>query len=106
MASGDKVDVVRNYRRVEDGHVIRVKIMRVPTSEKFPNGVKYRLHFGTLDGECVVRYDNSHGVHERHVGDDVTRIDFPGIDALLDRFEREVVERLSRADHGNGGTHQ
>lgn len=90
----DDVDVVRNYRRIVGDHVIRVKIMRVPETEKFPEGIKYRLHFGTLDDETIVRYDNSHGVHERHDGNEVTVVEFPGIDALVDRFERDVGNHL------------
>jgi len=74
--------------------VIRVKIMHVHESEKFPEGVKYRLHFGTVNDETLVRYDNSHGVHERHEGDEVEYINFPGIEALVERFEADVDDRL------------
>jgi len=90
----DDVDVEANYRRIDGDYVIRVKIMRVPESEKFPEGVKYRLHFGTVNDETVVRYDNSHGVHERHEGDEVEHINFPGIEALVERFEANVDDRL------------
>ncbi|MBF0609934.1 MAG: hypothetical protein G8345_06690 [Magnetococcales bacterium] len=31
-----------------------------PTLER-PHGIKYRLHYGTLDGRCPVRYDNEQG---------------------------------------------
>jgi len=71
-----------------------VVIMRVPDSGKFPEGVKYRLHFGTVDGETIVRYDNSHGVHERHEGDEVEHIEFPGVEALVERFEADIADRL------------
>jgi hypothetical protein len=33
-------------------------------NERFPDGIEYAFHY--------------HGVHERHVGDDVERIEFPG----------------------------
>lgn len=94
MAPDDEVSVETNYRRIVGDRVIRAKVLRVPESEKFPTGVKYRLHFGTVEGETIVRYDNSHGVHERHEGDAVERIDYPGIRALVERFEDEVRARL------------
>ena len=50
-------------------------------------------HSRTLDGETLLRYDNAHERskgHERHAGDAVTEIEFPGMAALIRRFEREV----------------
>jgi predicted transcriptional regulator len=40
--------------------------------------------------ETFLRYDNAHGTHERHMGDAVEPIDFPGAAALYRRFRREV----------------
>jgi hypothetical protein len=54
------------------------------------DGYDYAMHYGTLDGETLLRYDNAHGVHERHEGDDVVEIAFPGIDPLLRQFYREI----------------
>ncbi|UIP00427.1 DUF6516 family protein [Halobaculum sp. CBA1158] len=63
----------------------------MPESEKFPDGVKYRLHHGTTGGETIVRYDNSHGIHERHTADGLDDgYEFPGYEAVLDRFYREI----------------
>lgn len=42
MASDDNVSVeaIRDYRREDSrGRIIRVKIMRVPESDKFPEGI-------------------------------------------------------------------
>lgn len=82
-----------------DGTVESVTVRRTD-DETYPCGWKYRLHFGTTEGETILRYDSSHELtkgHERHVGDDETErteeIDFPGTDALLERFVREVEER-------------
>lgn len=93
MASDeDEVEVVRDYRREDsEGNIIRVKILQVPESEKFPEGVKYRLHYGTKADETLLRYDNSHGVHERHRGDEVELIEFPGIAPLYERFREEIT---------------
>ena len=65
----------------------------------YPCGWKYRLHFGTTEGTTLLRYDNSHERtkgHERHFTENgierTERIDFPGMDALLNRFYREIEE--------------
>jgi hypothetical protein len=57
--------------------------------------VDYSLHLGTLGGDTILRYDNAHERskgHERHAGDGVERIEFPGMLALYARFKREVDE--------------
>ena len=78
-------------QRFADGTVLRVRVLAVPASEKFSDGVKYRLHYGTDDGETIVRYDNSHGFHERHTaeGRDVD-YEFSGYDEIQARFWNEV----------------
>ena len=78
-------------RRFADSTVLRVRVLAVPESEKFPDGVKYRLHYGTDEGETLVRYDNSHGVHERHTSDGIDEdYEFPGYEAVQKRFWDEV----------------
>jgi len=77
-------------RHFADGTVLRARVLSVPESEKYPDGVKYRLHYGTEDGTTLVRYDNSHGVHERHTRDGLDdEYEFPGYDAIQDRFWEE-----------------
>ncbi|AWB28734.1 toxin-antitoxin system TumE family protein [Halococcoides cellulosivorans] len=92
MAPEDDVRVVEDTERhFDDGTVLRVRVLSVPESENFPDGIKYRLHYGTVGGETIVRYDNSHGVHERHTSDGLDdAYDFPGYDAVQDRFWTEV----------------
>lgn len=64
---------------------------------KYPGGVKYRLHYGFPGADHpVVRYDNSHGYHERHEGDDVRSFEFPGPDELYERFIEEVLSHERR----------
>lgn len=74
------------------GEVIHIKIVSVPRSDRFPEGITYAFHHGTTAGETTyLRYDNAHGVHERHVGDRTERVEpFPGLGALLRRFRSEV----------------
>lgn len=95
--SADDVEVDYTVRR-SDGRVESVYVRRTADST-YPSGWRYSLHYGTLDGDTILRYDNAHERvkgHERHTGDgpdDVHRIEFPGMDALLSRFYREIEER-------------
>ncbi len=64
--------------------------------------VKYSLAYINLrtcgvDNGRVLGYDNSHGHHHRHSMGEVEEIDFPGYEALVDRFQKEV-EDLWRAE--------
>ena len=45
----------------------------------------------------ILRYDNHHGVHERHEGDDVDEIEFPGYEPLLRRFAQELPDEAALA---------
>lgn len=78
----------------EDGYVTHIRV-RKTTNDKYPCGWDYSLHFGTLEGETLLRYDNAHERthgHDRHTSDGVTKIEFPGMTALYDRFLEEVEE--------------
>ncbi len=73
-------------------YVKHVRIRRA-TDDKYPCGYDYTFHYGTVDGETLLRYDNAHETqngHERHTPDGVEEIEFPGIEALLSRFESEI----------------
>lgn len=88
------VEVLHDYRiETPAGRLVHVRVLDVPRSRQYPEGIKYRMHYGTLDGETILRYDNSHGVHERHEGGDVERITFPGLAELHARFREEVTDR-------------
>ncbi|WP_049970777.1 toxin-antitoxin system TumE family protein [Haladaptatus cibarius] len=89
----DDLEVSRT--RKFDGYVESILIRKAPNHPRYPCGWKYRLHFGVLGGETVVRYDNAHETtkgHERHTGNEVTIIEFPGMADLYRRFVREVNE--------------
>lgn len=91
MAPDDVRVIEDTERRFEDGTVLRVRVLAVPESEKFPDGVKYRYHYGTEDGDTLVRYDNSHGVHERHTPEGLDEsYEFPGYRAVQQRFWTDV----------------
>lgn len=87
-------DTVEEYTRKQAGYVEHVRIRRTD-DEQYPCGWDYTLHYGTTKGETLLRYHNAHERtkgHERHVGDDVSEIEFPGMPALLARFQREADE--------------
>jgi hypothetical protein len=93
MAPDDVRVLEDTDRRFADGTVLRVRVLSVPVSGKFPDGVKYRLHYGTADGNTLLRYDNSHGHHERHTADGLDETyEFPGYDAVQRRFWAEVEQ--------------
>lgn len=85
---------IRDFTNTVDGYVERQTIIKTDDAA-YPSGYKYSLHFGTLDGETIRRYDNSHEDtkgHERHTGDEVEEIEFPGMVELVEQFENEVAE--------------
>jgi len=52
-----------------DGTVARVRVLSVPTSERFEEGIKYAYHYGEAGtDDPIIRFDNHHGVHELHLG--------------------------------------
>jgi len=95
MAGDDDVVVERDRRRDFGDRLVRIRVLRVPVSEQFPEGVKYAYHFGEKGtADPILRYDNHHGVHERHAGATVEEIDFPGPEALLERFIEELPDDI------------
>jgi hypothetical protein len=93
----DDVAVIRDRRRDVGDSVVRIRILSVPESDTYPEGIKYAFHYGKKGAPTpVLRYDNHHGVHERHEGDTVETIDFPGYRRLLRRFIRELPNDVIR----------
>lgn len=93
MDPEDTDGVAEIYDRCFDfGNVlVRIRVLKVPESNKIPEGVKYAFHYGAKDGDDPhLRYDNHYGTHERHDSDHVEEIDFPGYEALLQCFRREI----------------
>ena len=93
MAPTDDVEVeVDETREIEPDKIVAVRILRVPESDKFSNGVKYGYHYAEKGADDpILRYENHHGVHERHEGDSVEELDeFPGAKSLLRRFLEEI----------------
>ena len=92
MGVDDVTTIVDERYEARHGEVIKVKILDVPVSDKYPEGLKYAFHYGRTDDDTTyLRYDNAHGIHERHEGENTEELDgFPGIRALLRQFRDEV----------------
>ncbi|MFC6722098.1 toxin-antitoxin system TumE family protein [Halobacteriaceae archaeon SHR40] len=77
----------------KDGdYVTHIRVRRTD-SDQYPCGYDYALHYGTIDGDTLLRYDNvheQHKGHERHTLDGTEEIEFPGMEALIRQFEREI----------------
>lgn len=85
----------------DSSRMVSISVRLVPASEAYPEGVKYRMHYGTYDGTTILRYDNSHEKtkgHERHVEGRTESIEFTGWEALLERFRSEVMEHEQQYD--------
>lgn len=83
-----------------DGAIEAVSVRRTD-DETYPCGWSYSLHlFRTSDGTTLLRYDNAHEVekgHECHAIDipEMKFIEFPGMMALYDRFQREIPDYVA-----------
>ena len=79
-----------------NGTLVDVTAWRVPTSDRYPEGVKYSMQYGRVDGGTIIRYDNfpdhpGASRHHKHQEDgSVTDVDFPGLLTLFRRFKQEV----------------
>ena len=98
MADGDVV-LDRNVEvDAEDG--TRVQLFAVEDAS-YPGGYYYRFqYYAPGEGEEILRYDNAHdaevGPHHRHEGEEVTGIDFDGLQAHVHRFRSEVLDVNAR----------
>ena len=72
-----------------DGTVIEMVVWKVPTDKARPHGFKYRLHYGTQDGNCILRYDNHKGDH-RHIREKEEPYEFVSLKKLLADFQADI----------------
>lgn len=90
--------VFREETEKLDGSRYEMVAWQVPTSEEFPQGLKYSFQYMDADGSTLLRYDNSPhhldiGRHHRHTSDGtITKLDFTGLSQLIDDFQTEVTE--------------
>lgn len=96
---GGDVTVVRDEQTAyDDGTVARVRVLTVPSSDQYPEGVKYAFHYGDAGAaHPIIRFDNHHGPHELHIGSDTYEIEYLGLAALYDAW-RAGLPPAKRAD--------
>lgn len=79
-----------------NGTYVDVDVYVVEPSDRYPEGVKYSMQYGTTAGETIIRYDNfpdhpAAPVHHRHRRDSgVSPLEFDGVRELYERFKSEV----------------
>ena len=89
--------VFRKKEVYTDGSLTEIRIWQVRKSAAFPTGVKYAFYFISPPPECLVilGYDNHHGKgHHRHAQGREMPVVTSSVNALLQRFRREVAEHL------------
>jgi hypothetical protein len=69
--------------------------LRCPTSDDFPEGLKYSFQYLSPADEELLRYDNANdahggGRHHRHYRGEVEGIEFEGLRSHLEKFLDEV----------------
>ena len=74
-----------------DGAIREMVIWQLPekTPER-PHGLKYRLYYGDLKGNCV-RYDNETGKGDhRHLNDKEEPYNFTTVEKLVADFQQDI----------------
>lgn len=75
---------------------IEARVLDVPVSDRYPDGVKYAMQYGERDGETIIRYDNfpdhpGAAHHHKHIGEHrVVNVGFTGVWDLYKQFKQEV----------------
>ena len=59
---GDEVAVLEDeIQAYDDETVARIRILDVPESDQYPEGIKYAFHYGQAGAEDpIIRFDNHH----------------------------------------------
>lgn len=92
----DEAEEIINVTKDFGETFAEIRAWTVPASDRYPEGVKYSMQYGTNDGKTIVRYDNfpdhpDAARHHKHLPNgDVEDVDFTGLEALYDRFKQEV----------------
>jgi hypothetical protein len=99
MKMADDVVVLEDERvGYDDGTVAAIRVLEVPQSETYPDGVKYKFHYGEAGADDpIIRFDNHHGPHELHIAGQVFEIGFPGVQTLY-RTWRHALPPEKRVD--------
>lgn len=81
-----------------EGGIVQVRVLSIPASPDFPEGVRYRLAY-VQPGRTQpsILYDNHRGKgHHRHYGEVEEDYQFRDVQKLLDDFKRDLALLLKR----------
>ena len=101
LVTGDDAQQISNVTRDFGDRYAEITAYQIPTSDRYPEGVKYSMQYGNAAGETIIRYDNfpdhpDAAHHHKHRADGtVVDVDFDGLQPLFERFKSEVI------DHGH-----
>ena len=88
----------QNKAPLPGGRIIEIILWLLP--EPLPgssHNYKYRLHYGYLDGECIVRYDNERGKGDhRHFEGKESPYHFKNIETLQADFHADIRRHNER----------
>jgi len=86
-----------------DGFITEMVIGALPTQNaERPHGLKYRLYYGNVLSNCIVRYDNEAGKGDhKHIGDREEPYQFETVEKLVADFMADI-EKLTYT----GGYHE
>ncbi|MDO8643314.1 MAG: DUF6516 family protein [Candidatus Woesearchaeota archaeon] len=92
-------ELIRYKFEKENGDIVETKIILIPTSIRFPEGVKYSCVY-VRAGKRLIGYDNSEGNqqepnHHKHIKDRIVPYDFVDVWRLLEDFN-EDLEKIKR----------
>ncbi len=93
-------EIFRHKLIEENGDIIEIKILKVPTSEQNSEGVSYSLVY-IREGKRLVGYDNFEGhlkegsSHHKHIKDQVIPYQFVDEWKLIADFN-EDIEKIKR----------
>lgn len=99
MGMSDDVTVLEDeIQAYSDGTVARIRVLSVPESDRFEEGIKYAFHYSEAGADDpIIRFDNHHGPHELHLGKETFEINFPGL-ADIYRAWRAALPPEKRKD--------
>lgn len=101
LVTGDDARQIISVTRDFGDCYAEITAYRIPSSDRYPEGIKYSMQYGNAAGETITRYDNfpdhpDAAHHHKHCPDGtVVDIEFDGLQPLFKRFKSEVI------DHGH-----
>lgn len=80
---GDVTVLAVERKAYDDGTIASIRVLDVPHSEQYPDGIKYAYHYGEAGADDpIIRFDNHYGTQELHIRGEVFEIVFPGLQPL------------------------